>query len=62
MRDRLAAGVAARLPDGAVRINGDPAGKLVTWGFGADVEEDVTKVAETMLDQGHDGGGFGGIF
>ncbi len=29
LRDRLAAGVAAGLPDGAVRINGDPAGKLV---------------------------------
>ena len=28
-RDRLAAGVAGRLPDGAVRSNGDPARKLV---------------------------------
>jgi len=29
LRDRLAAGIAAGLPDGAVRTNGDPAGKLV---------------------------------
>src|SRR5205814_2105312 len=29
LRDRLAAGVAAGLFDGAVRMNGDPAGKLV---------------------------------
>ena len=29
LRDRLAAGIAAALPDGAVRTNGDPAGKLV---------------------------------
>jgi cysteine desulfurase len=29
LRDRLAAGIAASLPDGAVRTNGDPAGKLV---------------------------------
>ena len=29
LRDRLAAGIAAGLPEGAVRINGDPARKLV---------------------------------
>jgi cysteine desulfurase len=29
LRDRLAAGIASGLPDGAVRTNGDPAGKLV---------------------------------
>ncbi len=29
LRDRLAAGIGAGLPDGAVRTNGDPAGKLV---------------------------------
>jgi cysteine desulfurase len=29
LRDRLAAGIAAGLADGAVRMNGDPAGKLV---------------------------------
>src|SRR5256714_503925 len=29
LRDRLAAGIAGGLPDGAVRMNGDPAGKLV---------------------------------
>ena len=29
LRDRLAAGIATGLPDGAVRTNGDPSGKLV---------------------------------
>jgi cysteine desulfurase len=29
LRDRLAAGIAAGLPDGALRVNGDPARKLV---------------------------------
>jgi cysteine desulfurase len=29
LRDRLAGGIVAGLPDGAVRLNGDPPGKLV---------------------------------